>query len=152
MVVPAAALLAAVNVNVELPLPGAAIDVGLKLAVTPAGNPETESDTAELKPPLTVVEIVLLPEVPCNTERLAGEALTLKSAVACFHTSEIAVAEDALPAWVSPYRSSRVRKTLKWLMVSVNCPCFTIGPMKIVGIWLLLELSSSSQVTIRRLL
>jgi len=98
LVVPTAAELLAVNVSVELPLPGAAIDVELKLAVTPAGNPETESDTAELKPPLTVVEIVLLPEVPRNTERLAGEALTLKSAVACFHTSEIAVAVDALPA------------------------------------------------------
>lgn len=98
MVVPTAALVPAVNVSVELPLPGAAIEVELKLAVTPAGSPETESDTAELNPPLTVVEIVLLPELPRNTERLDGEALTLKSAVACFQTSEIAVAADALPA------------------------------------------------------
>ena len=62
--VPMVAVLLAVNVSVELPLPGAAIELGLKLAVTPEGKPEADSDTAELKPPLTVVEIVLLPELP----------------------------------------------------------------------------------------
>lgn len=82
----------------------------------------------------------------------AGAAVTMKSGVACFHTSAIAVALAALPACVRPYRSSSVRNTLKWLIVSVNWPCFTIGPTKIVGIWLLAELSSSSQVTIKRLL
>ncbi len=62
--VPVAAVLLAVKVRVELPLPGAAIEVGLKLAVTPAGRPDMESDTTALKPPLIVVEIVLLPEAP----------------------------------------------------------------------------------------
>ena len=62
--VPAAAVLLAVNVRVELPLPGAAIEAGLKLAVTPEGNPDTDNETAELKPPVTVVEIVELPELP----------------------------------------------------------------------------------------
>ena len=80
--VPVVAVLLAVNVSVELPLPGAVIEAGLKLAVTPAGSPEADKDTAELNPPLTVVEIVLLPELPCVTERLVGEALRLKSAVA----------------------------------------------------------------------
>jgi hypothetical protein len=37
--VPVVAVLLAVNVSVELPLPGAAIDAGLKLAVTPLGRP-----------------------------------------------------------------------------------------------------------------
>src|SRR6266481_1007236 len=80
--VPVVAVALAVNVNVELPLPGAAMVAGLKLAVTPVGKPEADSDTAALNPPLTVVEIVLLPELPCVTERLVGEALRLKSAVA----------------------------------------------------------------------
>jgi hypothetical protein len=62
--VPAVAVLLAVNVRVELPLPGAAMEAGLKLAVTPVGNPEADRETAELKPPLTVVEIVLTPELP----------------------------------------------------------------------------------------
>jgi hypothetical protein len=61
---PVAAVLLAERVRVELPLPGAAIDAGLKLAVTPAGNPEADRETAALKPPLNVVEIVELPELP----------------------------------------------------------------------------------------
>jgi hypothetical protein len=63
-VVPVVAVLLAVNVIVELPLPGAAIDAGLKLAVTPEGRPEVDNEIAELNPPLTVVEMVLLPDVP----------------------------------------------------------------------------------------
>ena len=150
--VPVVAVLLAENVNVELPLPGAAIEAGVKLAVTPAGNPDTDSETAELKPPLTVVETVVLPDPPCATLSEAGEATTVKSGVATFHTSEMVVAVAALPTRVKPYRSSSVRNTLKWLIVSVNCPCFTIGPTKMVAIWLPLALSSSSQVTMSRLL
>lgn len=76
---PVVAVLLAENVSVELPLPGAAIDVGLKLAVTPLGTPEIERATDELKPFETVVETVLVAELPCVTERLAGEALSAKS-------------------------------------------------------------------------
>ena len=80
--VPDVAVLLAVNVRVELPLPGAAIELGLKLTVTPAGKPEAESETAELNPPLMVVDIVEVPELPWATDRLVGEALTVKSGVA----------------------------------------------------------------------
>src|SRR5215471_2123356 len=82
LVVPAVALLLAVNVRVELPLPGAAIEAALKLAVTPVGSPETDNETAELKPLLMVVEMVLLPVLPWATDRLAGIALTAKSGLA----------------------------------------------------------------------
>jgi len=79
--VPVVAVLLAVKVSVELPLPGAAIDVGLKLAVTPLGSPEIESATDELNPFETEVEIVLVPEpeLPCVTVKLVGEALRAKS-------------------------------------------------------------------------
>lgn len=88
--VPVAAVLLAVNVSVELPLPGAAIDAGLKPAVTPAGRPEADSATEELNPPLTVVEMVELPDVPCTTDKLPGEALTVKfGAVAALIVSGI---------------------------------------------------------------
>ena len=97
LVVPATAVLLTENVRVELPLPGAAIELGLKLAVTPAGGPEIDSVIAELKPPLLVVEIVELPVLPWFTDKLAGDALTLKSADDCCHTSEIGVAAAALP-------------------------------------------------------
>ena len=150
--VPVVAVLLAERVRVELPPPGAAMEAGLKLAVTPAGNPEADNATAELKPPLTVVETVVLPEVPWVTLNDAGEAVMLKSAVGCFHTSEMEVAVAAPPTRVKPYKSSTVRSTLKWLMVSANCPCFTMGPTKMVATLLPLALSSSSKVTISRLL
>lgn len=78
---PVAAALLAVKLNVELPLPGAAIELGLKLAVTPEGRPETESEITAFNPPLMVVEIVLLPEPPWATDKLLGEALKVKSGV-----------------------------------------------------------------------
>jgi hypothetical protein len=152
LAVPVVVVLLAVKVRVELPPPGAAMEAGLKLAVTPAGNPEADNETAELKPPLTVVEIVEAAEDPWVTLSVAGVAVTAKSAVGCFHTSEMGVAVAAPPTRVNPYRSSTVRRTLKWLMVSANCPCLTIGPTKMVAMWLPLALSSSSQVTINRLL
>lgn len=90
--VPAAAVLLAVKVKVELPEPGAAMDVGLNAAVTPAGSPLAESDTAELKPPETVVEIVLVPELPAATETLVGDALMVKfGEVAAFTVNGIVV-------------------------------------------------------------
>ncbi len=61
---PVVAVALAVSVRVDVPLPGAAIDAGAKLAVTPAGKPDAENEIAELKPPLTVVEIEELPDVP----------------------------------------------------------------------------------------
>ena len=79
--VPVVAVLLAVKVSVELPLPGAAIVAGLKLAVTPLGTPEIERATDELKPFETEVDIVLVAELPCVTDRLAGEALRAKSGV-----------------------------------------------------------------------
>jgi len=79
--VPVVAVLLAENVSVELPLPGAAIEAGLKLAVTPLGKPVAESAIAALKPPLTVLDIVVLAELLCTTDTLVGDALTAKLGV-----------------------------------------------------------------------
>ena len=76
--VPVTAVLLTVNVSVELPPPGAAIEAGLKLAVTPVGSPEAVRDTTELKPPLTDVEMVEVPVPPCATVRLVGDAVIVK--------------------------------------------------------------------------
>ena len=129
--VPVAAVLLAVNVSVELPLPGAAIVAGLKLAVTPLGSPEIESATDELKPFETVVEIVLVAELPCVTERLEGEALTLKSAEVpgLKMTSSTGCSSIPLGATpVCPCRKSNMPTPLIWtgilavwkLVVAVN--------------------------------
>jgi hypothetical protein len=64
---------ATVRVRVEVPEPGATIDMGLKLAVTPAGRPVADKAMEELKPPAWVVMIVDVPLVPCATETEEGE-------------------------------------------------------------------------------
>jgi hypothetical protein len=48
-------------VIVELPPPGAAMVLGLKLTVVPLGAPEAVRLIALLKPPLTVVVMVEVP-------------------------------------------------------------------------------------------
>jgi hypothetical protein len=68
-------------VMVEVPEPGAAMEAGLKVTVTPDGWPEADKATAELKPPVAVLVTVELPELLCATEREAGEAETLKLGV-----------------------------------------------------------------------
>ncbi len=72
--VPVAVVEATAILIVEVPEPGAAMDVGLKLTVTPVGWPLALNATAELKPPDTPVVIVDVPLPPCTTETDAGEA------------------------------------------------------------------------------
>lgn len=62
LTVPVAAVLLAVSESVELP--GVPTDAGLKLAVTPDGNPEAERATLELNPPSADVETVVVAELP----------------------------------------------------------------------------------------
>ena len=97
MEVPVMAVLPTVNVKVDVPPPGVAIEVGLKLAVTPVGTPDAERATAELNPPLTAVDMVVLPELPCITERLAGEAVMVKLGEAAAFTVKVTVV-----VWVTP--------------------------------------------------
>ena len=91
MYVPAVVPAATANVNVDDPEPGAAIDDGLKLTVTPEGCPFADNATAELNPPLTVVEIVELPLLPCTTETELGEAESVKAGVAAAVTVRVTV-------------------------------------------------------------
>src|SRR5258708_14458625 len=70
-----------VTVIVELPAPGAAIEVGLKATVTPEGWPEADSATALLKPFETVVVIVEVPEPPWAIEPELAEAEILNAGV-----------------------------------------------------------------------
>lgn len=81
---PTVALEEAVSVSVEVALPFAGGVTGLveNVAVTPLGRPEALSVVAELKPPVLVTVIVLVPLLPWVTVSEAGEALTLKFGVA----------------------------------------------------------------------
>jgi hypothetical protein len=69
-------------VMVEVPEPGAAMDVGLKVTVTPLGWPLADKAIAELNPPETVVVIVDVPLLPCTTETEVGEVEMVKFGVA----------------------------------------------------------------------
>ena len=62
--VPAAAVEATVKVNFDEPEPGAAMEVGLKAAVTPVGRPDADNATAESNPPETAVVMVDVPLLP----------------------------------------------------------------------------------------
>ena len=75
---PVAVVEATVMVMVELPEPGAGIDWGLKVTVTPVGWPVADKEMAELKPPETPVVIVDVPLLPCTTEIEGGAAEIVK--------------------------------------------------------------------------
>jgi hypothetical protein len=79
--VPAVVPEATAKVTVEVPEPGAAMEDGLKLTVTPDGAPDAVRATAELNPPETAVVIVELPLLPAATETAVGDAESVKAGV-----------------------------------------------------------------------
>ena len=96
--VPVAVVDATVIVMVDVPDPGAAMDVGLKLTVTPVGSPAAVKAMAESKPPETAVVMVDLPELPCATETAVGEAERVKAGVAAEVTVSETVAVCVIPS------------------------------------------------------
>ncbi len=77
--VPTAVLEATTMVSVELPEPGAAMDAGLRLTVTPVGWPGAVKAIVELNPPETLVVIVEVPVLPCTTDTEPGEDVMAKA-------------------------------------------------------------------------
>jgi hypothetical protein len=90
---PVVAVEEAVSVRVEVALPFAAGVTGLveNVAVTPVGRPVALSVVAELKPPVLVMVIVLVPLAPSVTVREAGEAAMVKFGVAVAATVRASV-------------------------------------------------------------
>jgi hypothetical protein len=62
--VPGTAVDATLSVKTDEPEPGAAMEVGLKLAVTPVGKPLADSATAASKPSTTAVVMLEVPFAP----------------------------------------------------------------------------------------
>ena len=77
---PAVAVEATVTVMIDVPAPG--IDVGLNPTMTPVGCPDAVNATAELKPPVTELVIVDVPELPSATDTEVGDAEMLKPGAA----------------------------------------------------------------------
>ena len=63
---------------VDVPDPGAAIELGLKLIVTLLPPPDADRLIAELNPPETAVVILELPVLPGDTRIDEGDALIVK--------------------------------------------------------------------------
>jgi len=94
--------------TVSVELPPAVTEVGLTVAVAPAGVPLTVRLIVSAVPLVRAVEIVDVPLAPCATERLAGLALIEKSfggggAVTVSVTVVECVALVAVPVTVSVY-------------------------------------------------
>ena len=75
---PALARELTVTFMVDVPEPGAAMELGLKLTLRPLPSPEADNLIAELKPPEIAVVIVELPELPGATVSDVGEAPMVK--------------------------------------------------------------------------
>jgi hypothetical protein len=90
---PKVALLEAVSVRVLLP---PVVEAGLKLAVTPPGNPLALKFTLLVKMARLIV-IVLVPFAPRFTVRLPGFAVSVKSGVAGTVTVRANVVERVSP-------------------------------------------------------
>ena len=61
-----------VNVMTDEPFPGRATICGLKLAVTPAGNPETDKASDESNPPITTEVTFSVPFMVAVTVTLSA--------------------------------------------------------------------------------
>jgi hypothetical protein len=75
---PVATVEATAIVITELPAPGAAMEVGLKVTVTPVGWPLAVTAIAEFSPPETAVVTVDVPVPPCATETEPDEVAMVK--------------------------------------------------------------------------
>ena len=62
------------TVIVMIEVPAALIVAGLKLTVNPVGRPDADRLIGELKPPVAVLVMVKVPELPCTTMDEVGDA------------------------------------------------------------------------------
>ena len=94
---PSLAFLPTRTVMVEVPEPGAAIELGLKVTLFDPPCPEADKEIDELKPPETAVVIVAVPELPRATLIVDGEALTVKFGLVPVTVSVTVVVSTVVP-------------------------------------------------------
>ena len=87
----------AVIVMFDVPEPGAGMEVGAKLAVTPDGRPDADRAIAESKPPEAAVVIVVLAGLPLVTAKMLGAAEMLKLPVTVEVTVRVTVTVCVMP-------------------------------------------------------
>jgi hypothetical protein len=82
---------------VEVPEPGAAMELGLRVTVWAVPCPEADRLIAELKPPETVVVMVAVPELLLATLIVVGDALMAKFGLVPVTVRETMVVSTVLP-------------------------------------------------------
>jgi len=95
---PSVASLPTAIVMVDVPAPGAAMELGAKVTVwvLPTSS-EVDKAIAELKPPEIVVVIVVVPELPLATVTDEGDAPMVKLGLVPVTVSETVVVSVVLP-------------------------------------------------------
>ena len=92
---PAGVVEGTASVQVDVPEPGAEINLGLKVVITPLGWPVAHKSTEESKPPVMAVVMVEVPVSPGSTETRLGEALMVKPGAAV--TARLKVVDRVRP-------------------------------------------------------
>lgn len=127
---PRLAFLPTLTVIVELPAPGAGMELGLKVTVCKGPCPDADRAIAELKPPETVVVILDVPELPLATLIDVGDALMVKFGLVPVTVSETVVVSVMLPevpVTVILYVPTTVDEATVIVMVEVPAPVIEPG-------------------------
>jgi len=82
---------------VDVPEPGAAIELGVNVTLCALPSPEADNVIAESKPPETAVVIVEVPELLLATLIVVGDALIVKFGFVPVTVSETVVVSVVLP-------------------------------------------------------
>lgn len=118
------------TVMVEVPAPGAAMELGLKVTFWALPSPVADKAIAPLKPPEIVVVMVEVPELPLATVIVVGDALIVKLAPACEVTVSVTVVVSVVlpevPVTVMGYVP--VAAVAATLIVMVEVPVPVIEP------------------------
>lgn len=127
--VPVGAPFATLIVIVEVPAPGAAMEEGLKVTVTPLPCPEAPKAIVELKSPAIVVVIVVVPDFPLTMLTELGDALIEKfgGPVTVRVTVVVSVMVPEVPVTVMGYTPVTVDAATVIVIVEVPSPVIEVG-------------------------
>lgn len=128
--VPVLAFLPTLTVMVDVPEPGAAMELGLKVTLWAPPCPEADKLIAESKPPEIAVVIVDLPELPLATLIDVGDALMVKLGVVPVTVSKTVVVSTVLPEvplTLMLYVPATVDEATVSFMVEVPAPVIEVG-------------------------
>ena len=118
------------TVMVDVPEPGAAMELGLKVAVWALPCPEADKLIAELKPPEMPVVILDVPELLRATLIDVGDALMVKLGVVPVTVRETVVVSTVLPVvpvTLMLYVPATVDEATVSVMVEVPAPVIEVG-------------------------